>query len=98
MFFLTQINFSCVGFADFRDQNVQGFQEGRKEESWSVRKQKKRDPVVCPPLGLGFVFFDFVCLFGFWLENVDCGIFGLENVGVRFLVKKKRVGVLGWVE
>jgi hypothetical protein len=34
-------------------------------------------------------------LFGFWLENVDCGIFGLENVGVRFLVKKKRVGVLG---
>jgi hypothetical protein len=30
------------------------------------------------------------------LENVDCGIFGLENVGVRFLVKKKkRVGVLG---
>jgi hypothetical protein len=29
------------------------------------------------------------------LENVDCGIFGLEDVGVRFLVKKKRVGVLG---
>jgi hypothetical protein len=29
------------------------------------------------------------------LENVDCGIFGLEDVGVRFLVEKKRVGVLG---
>ncbi len=43
-----------------------------------------------------FLGFLFVCLFGFWLENVDCGIFGLENVGVRFLVKKKkRVGVLG---
>ncbi len=53
-------------------KNVQGFQEGRKgEESWRVRKQKKRDTVVCTTLGLGFVFWFFVCLF-VWVLVGEC--------------------------